>query len=165
MADRQKLKPLEESRFFPDSESSRPIVEGTLARGQLRLDELLYQGKQNGSLATTFPFPITEDVMKRGKEKFETFCTPCHGRLGDGRGMIVRRGFPQPMSFHADSVRAKPEGHYFDVMTNGFGRMYSYAASISPYDRWAIVAYIRALQYSRRVPVDLLSAEERTQLQ
>jgi hypothetical protein len=164
MADHQRMKPLERSEFFADGISSRPLMEGTVARGQLRLDQHLYEGKENGVLTTKFPFPVTAEVMKRGKEKYETFCTPCHGRLGDGNGMIVRRGFPQPKSFHSDSVLVKPAGYFFDVMTNGFGRMYNYAASVNVHDRWAITAYIRALQYSRRIPVAQLTDTERKEL-
>lgn len=165
MYDDQKLKPLEESRFFRDGLSSRQPVEGTVPRGESRLDEHYYAGKTGGKLAETFPFPITGEIMKRGRDRYDIYCSPCHGRLGDGTGMIVQRGFPKPNSFHADSIRVKPVGHYFDVMTNGFGRMYSYAPSIPVNDRWAIVAYIRALQYSRRALLNDLTEAERASLQ
>jgi mono/diheme cytochrome c family protein len=165
MYDGQKIKPLEESGFFENRLSSRPLVEGTVPRGELRLDEHLYSGRIAGELADTFPFPVSMETMARGRERFQTFCSPCHGRLGDGTGMIVQRGFPKPNSFHSDSLRSKPVGHFYDVILNGFGRMYSYAPSIRVEDRWAIVAYIRALQYSRMTPVTDLSEQERSRLQ
>lgn len=162
MYDRQKMKPLEESTFYSDGLSARPLVEGTVARGQARTDELLYTGKINGKLADVFPFAITDSVLARGQDRFNTFCSPCHSRIGDGGGMIVQRGFPRPNSFHSDSVRNRPAGYYFDVMTNGFGRMYSYAPSVPVVDRWSIIAYIRALQLSQRALVrDLPGQEQR----
>jgi hypothetical protein len=164
MYDGQKIRPLEESRFFRDGLSARPTVEGTIPRGGLIDDEHLYTGKVNGILVDSFPFPVTEAVMSRGRERYETFCAPCHSRLGDGEGMIVQRGFPKPNSFHSDSVRVKPVGYFYDVITNGFGRMYSYAPSIRVEDRWAIVAYVRALQLSSRMPVQMLSESEQAQL-
>jgi len=164
MYDGQKIKPLEESRFYDDRLSSRPIVEGTVPRGYARTEELLYTGKINRRLANVFPFAVTEGVVARGQDRFNIFCSPCHGRLGDGNGMVVRRGFPKPNSFHSDSLRARPVGYYFDVMTNGFGRMYSYASSVPVHDRWTIAAYIRALQLSQRVAVGALSPEERTNI-
>jgi mono/diheme cytochrome c family protein len=151
MYDTGRQKPLQESKFYADGLASRPLVEGTVPRGHTRLDEHLYTGKIDGKLTDLFPFPVTADVVKRGQDQYNVFCSPCHSRIGDGRGMIVQRGFPPPNSFHSDSIRVKPAGHYFDAVTNGFGRMYSYASSITPEDRWAIVAYIRALQLSRRV--------------
>jgi len=164
MYNQPKFKPLDRSTFYSDHLSSRPLVEGTVARGSLRDDGLLYTGKLNGQFANLFPFPVTAEVMQRGQQKFKTFCTPCHGALGDGQGMIVQRGFPKPNSFHSDSLGAKPVGYYFDVMTNGFGRMYSYAASVAVHDRWAVAAYIRALQKSQRVTIDELSAAERKKI-
>jgi hypothetical protein len=164
MYNQPRYKPLRESKFYEDRLSARQFVEGTVARGDARTDELFSTGRIDGKLANTFPFPVTNDVVKRGQDKFNVFCSPCHGRLGDGAGMIVQRGFPKPNSFHADSVRARPVGYYFDVMTNGFGRMYSYASSVPVEDRWAIAAYIRALQLSRRVPLSELSAEEQNKI-
>lgn len=164
MYDNQKIKPLEESKFFADHRSARPLPEGTVARGYARTDALLYTGKIDSAFADKFPFPVTDAVVRRGQDQFNTFCSPCHGRLGDGGGMIVQRGFPRPNSFHADSVRTKPAGFYFDVITNGFGRMYSYAPSVSVEDRWAIIAYLRALQLSQRTPVTELTENEKQQL-
>ncbi len=165
MYDQPKYKPLAESDFFPDHASSRVPVAGTVARGTLRTDSLLYTGKIHGNFANVFPVPVTQEVLERGQDRFNIFCSPCHGRLADGEGMIVKRGFPHPPSLLADSVRANPPGFFFDVITTGFGRMYSYAPSVPVKDRWAIVAYLRALQLSQHVPVSMLTAKERAQLQ
>jgi len=165
MYDGQKIKPLEESPFFDNRLSARPLVEGTVPRGELRLDDHLHAGKVDGRLVATFPFSISKEVMVRGRERYQTFCSPCHGRLGDGTGMIVQRGFPKPNSFHSDSLRLKPVGYFYDVILSGFGRMYSYAPSIRVEDRWAMVAYVRALQYSRMTPVADLTELERSRLQ
>lgn len=164
MYNESKIKPLEESRFFQDRRSSRTLVEGTVARGMAHTDEHYYTGKIDGKTADTFPITVDDSVLARGQDRFNTFCSPCHSRLGDGNGMIVQRGFPRPNSFHSDSVRIKPVGYYFDVITNGFGRMYSYAHSVPVGDRWAIVAYMRALQYSRNVDVRTLTPEERASI-
>ena len=164
MYDHQKVKPLEESKFYRDGLSARPLVEGTVARGHENMDEHLYRGTVNGKLVDEFPFPATLDVIKHGEDRYNTFCSPCHSRLGDGNGMIVRRGFPKPNSFHSDSVRNKPAGYYFDVITNGFGRMYSYAPSVPVKDRWAIVAYIRALQLSQRAHVSGLPSDDQSRI-
>ncbi|MBI5474227.1 MAG: cytochrome c [Ignavibacteriae bacterium] len=164
MYDSSRIKPLEKNSFFTDGSSARIAPEGTVARGRAVNDDLLSTGRVNGRLADTFPFTITDSVMARGRDRFTTFCTPCHGRLGDGGGMIVQRGFPRPNSFHTDSLRERPAGYFFDVMTNGFGRMYSYAPSVPVEDRWAIVAYIRALQLSQRAEASTLSNEDRTKL-
>jgi hypothetical protein len=159
-----RMKPMEESTFYADKLSSRPLVDGTVARGHARNDSLLYTGKSKGQFADMFPIKVTKAVLDHGRERFNTFCSPCHGRLGNGRGMIVMRGFPQPNSFHSDSVRSRPAGYYFDIITNGFGRMYSYAPSIPVEDRWTIVAYIRALQASQNVSVSGLSEAEQKKL-
>jgi len=164
MYDNHRLKPLEESKFYADRSSARSLLEGTVARGEARTEELLNTGRVGGKLADLLPMPVTRELLARGEDRFNTFCSPCHSRLGDGNGMIVQRGFPRPNSFHADSVRLKPAGHYFDVITNGFGRMYPYAPSIPVNDRWAIVAYVRALQLSRRIPYEELSGEEQKRL-
>lgn len=137
------------STFFDDGRSARPTVPGTVARGHLRSDEHLYTGKIDGKLADTFPFPITANDILRGQQRYDIYCSPCHDYTGSGHGMIVQRGFPQPPSYHIDRLRQAPVGHFFDVMTNGFGSMYSYAARVSPEDRWRIAAYIRALQLSQ----------------
>lgn len=149
MANQPRYDPLEASDFFKDGRSARPLLPDTVARGELQLDEHFYTGKIKGQLATTFPFPVTADVLNRGQERFNIYCTPCHDQLGTGLGMVVRRGYRQPPSFHIERLQKAPVGHFFDVMTNGFGAMPDYAAQISPRDRWAIVAYIRALQLSQ----------------
>jgi mono/diheme cytochrome c family protein len=159
--------PYAPSNFFEDGQSARLPVAGTVPRGELTLgpNELLYTGKVNGEPADAFPFPITGEIMERGRERFNIDCTPCHGLSGDGDGMIVQRGFKRPPSLHDDRLRTAPVGHYFDVITNGFGVMYPYGYRITPRDRWAIIAYIRALQFSRQVPINDLSESERQKLQ
>ncbi len=164
MQDQPKLEPLEASAFFGDGQASRPLVEDTVARGQLRADALLYTGKANGQPADTFPFPITREILDRGQQRFEIFCTPCHGRAGDGDGMVVRRGYRKPPSWHTDRLRNMPAGYFVDVMTNGFGAMPDYRAQIAAGDRWAIVAYMRALQLSQHATVDEVPAAERESL-
>lgn len=141
--------PLQESKFFDNGMASRPLVPGTVARGHLRIDEELYTGKVNGKDIETFPFPVTRAVLERGRERFNIFCTPCHDPTGSGNGLIVQRGFRRPPSYHSDRLRKAPAGHFFDVMTNGFGAMYSFSSRITPEDRWAVVAYVRALQWSQ----------------
>jgi mono/diheme cytochrome c family protein len=146
------------SDFFEDGRSSRPPVPGTVARGQLRADTYFYTGMMGAQAGDQMPFPITEQVLQRGRERFNIYCTPCHSRTGDGNGMIVQRGYRRPPSFHIDRLRKAPLGHFFDVMTNGFGAMPDYAAQIAPQDRWAIIAYIRALQLSQSAPRNLIPA-------
>jgi mono/diheme cytochrome c family protein len=148
MHDQPKYIPLRESTFFTDSRSARAPVEGTVARGHLRDDDLMYTGKVNGQDATVFPSSVEATVMTRGRERFDIYCAPCHGRSGQGDGMVVLRGYRRPPSFHQDRLRAAPVGHFFDVITNGFGAMPDYAAQINARDRWAIIAYVRALQLS-----------------
>jgi mono/diheme cytochrome c family protein len=165
MYDQPKFKPFAANTFYPDKASSRPLVEGTVPRGSLIDDELLASGKINGKLADLFPFPVTRATVMRGQDRFNTFCSPCHGRLADGGGMIVARGFPRPPSLLSDSLRVEPAGFFFDVMTNGFGRMYSYARSVPVGDRWAIVAYLRSLQLSQRVSLAELPEIDRQHFQ
>ncbi|HEY0592622.1 MAG TPA: cytochrome c [Thermoanaerobaculia bacterium] len=153
MADNPAYEPYEASRFFDDGMSARQPVPGTVARGTLREDTLLYTGKVGGQLANAFPFEITRADVLRGKERFEIYCTPCHGATGAGDGMIVQRGYRRPPSYHSDRLRQVPVGHFVDVMTNGFGVMPSYANQVPVRDRWLIAAYIKALQLSQNVPV------------
>ena len=150
MHNQPKYRPLRASGFFDDGTSARPLVEGTVARGTLQEDQAFFTGKVNNTLVTELPFPVTQQVLDRGQERYNIFCTPCHDATGSGRGMVVQRGYRQPISFHADRVRQAPIGHYFDVMTNGLGAMPDYRTPISPRDRWAIAAYIRALQLSQQ---------------
>jgi hypothetical protein len=149
MQDQPRFKPLAESDFYTDLRSSRPPVEGTVARGQLREDAYFYSGKIGNNPGDYMPFPVTEEVLARGRQRFNIFCTPCHSRLGDGNGVIVQRGYKRPPSFHIERLRQAPLGYFFDVATNGFGAMPDYASQIPPRDRWCIVAYIRALQLSQ----------------
>lgn len=165
MANQPRHEPLEASPFFKDGRSARPPVPGTVARGQLREDQHLFTGKVNGQLATTFPFAVDRRVMERGHERFSIYCAPCHGALGDGRGMIVSRGFKQPPSLHLDRLREAPPGHFFDVISNGLGAMQDYSAQIKVEDRWAIVAYIRALQLSQNATLAEVPGAERARLE
>jgi len=162
MADQPAYRPLQESTFFSDGLASRQLVPGTVARGQLRDDIHLYTGKKDGQLVTTFPFPVNKEVVKRGQERFNIYCAPCHGQTGAGNGMIVQRGFKKAASYYDSEVRNKSVGHYFDVITNGFGAMAGYSAQVNVRDRWAIVSYIRALQESQTgnanpIPVETMT--------
>jgi len=166
MQDQPKYIPLRPSEFFSDGRSERPLVEDSVARGHLNDDAALYTGKgPDGKFLDTFPFPVTRAVLDRGQERFNIYCSPCHGRLGDGDGKIVRRGFRHPPSYHIDRLRQAPAGHFFDVITNGLGAMPDYAAQISPSDRWAIVAYVRALELSQNATLNDVPAEARPQLE
>jgi mono/diheme cytochrome c family protein len=166
MHDQPKYIPLRPSDFFADGRSERPLVEGTVARGHLREDTALYHGKDAaGKPVTDFPFPVTKEVIQRGQNRFNIYCTPCHDRLGTGDGMIVRRGFRKPPSYHIDRLRQVPNGYIYDVITNGFGAMQDYSAQIEPRDRWAIVAYVRALQLSQNASPNDVPADARAQLQ
>jgi mono/diheme cytochrome c family protein len=164
MHDQPRFEPLEGSTFFQDGRASRPLVEGTVARGQLHLDEHLYSGKVGGEFAKTFPFEINKEVLERGQERYNIYCSPCHDKAGTGQGMIVQRGFRPPPSYHIDRLRDAPPGYFFDVITNGFGAMYSNSDRVSPKDRWAIIAYIRVLQLSQNATIDDVPEEQRRQL-
>ncbi len=156
--------PLSPSTFFPDGRSARPQVPGTVIHGQLRTDELRYTGKVNGVVSNEFPFPITRADLERGRERFNVNCSPCHDYTGSGHGMIVQRGFQAPPSYHIERLRNAPVGHFFDVITNGYGAMYSYASRVAPDDRWRIAAYIRALQLSQHATLNDVPADSRGQL-
>jgi mono/diheme cytochrome c family protein len=164
MHDQPKYIPLRQSSFFGDERSARPIVAGTVARGQLHDDALLFTGKVDNADATVFPYAVDAHVMARGRERFDIYCAPCHGRTGEGDGMIVRRGYRHPPTFHQDRLRTAPVGHFFDVITNGFGAMPDYATQIPPADRWAIVAYLRALQLSAHATMNDVPADKRAGL-
>jgi len=149
MHDAPRYDPLEASVVFQKGISAQPLVEGTVARGQYHDDNaLLYQGKVDGQPATVFPFPIDRAALDRGQERFNVYCSPCHGRTGEGNGMVVQRGYRQAASFHTDRLRDSAPGYFFDVITNGFGVMPDYKAQIPVEDRWKIIAYVRALQLS-----------------
>jgi mono/diheme cytochrome c family protein len=164
MHDQPKYIPLRQATLFPDERSARPVIAGTVARGQLREDTLLYTGKVNGADAAVFPFPIDERTLRRGQERYDIFCAPCHARTGEGDGMVVRRGYRRPPSLHDDRLRSAPSGHFFDVITNGFGAMPDYAVQVKAEDRWAITAYIRVLQLSAHATLDDVPADERGKL-
>jgi len=165
MHDQPKYVPLRPSSFFEDGRSARPIPAGTVARGHLDADIAFYTGKgPDGKYIDAFPFPITKEVLLRGQQRFNIYCTPCHDRMGTGNGMVVRRGFRHPPSYHIDRLRQAPNGYIFDVITNGFGAMQDYSAQIEPADRWAIIAYERALQLSQNATVNDVPPAERAQL-
>jgi mono/diheme cytochrome c family protein len=164
MHDAPRYEPLEATTFFADGRSSRMLVANTVPRGQLHEDRHLYEGIIDGKPAETFPMPVTAQVMARGQERFNVFCSPCHGRTGEGDGMIVQRGFRKPPSYHEDRLRNAPVGYFFDVMTHGFGAMQDYSAQLPVADRWAVAAYIRALQFSQRASVDDVPADRRAEL-
>jgi Cytochrome C oxidase, cbb3-type, subunit III len=166
MQDQPKYIPLRPSDFFADGRSARPLIDGTVARGHLDEDAAYYTGKgPDGKFLDTFPFTVTKDVIERGQQRFNVYCSPCHDRLGNGDGMIVRRGYRKPPSYHIDRLRQVPNGYIFDVITNGFGAMPDYAAQIPTTDRWAIVAYVRALQLSQNASINDVPPAGRAQLQ
>jgi mono/diheme cytochrome c family protein len=178
MGSQPKAKPMQSSVFFADGASARPIVEGTVPRGDPELDSHLYLGFVDGKPALTFPdhYPTPDDgpfpargpalaeILRHGQQQYTIFCSMCHGDAGDGRGIIVQRGFVPPPSFHLDRLRVAPVGHIFDVITNGYGAMYSYGDRVPAADRWAIVAYVRTLQMSQATPARQLDAEQLRQL-
>jgi len=164
MPDAPRYEPLEASTFFANGQASRALVANTVPRGLLREDTHLNEGRIDGRLATTFPMAVTPAVMQRGQERFNVFCSPCHGRTGSGNGMVVQRGFRAPPSYHEDRLRNAPVGYFFDVMTNGFGAMQDYASQVPVADRWAIAAYIRALQFSQNARIDDVPADHRADL-
>ena len=165
MHDAPRYKPLQASDIYADKRSSRPIIEGTVARGFLKADDVFYTGMLAGAPVEKIPMPLTDAVVARGQERFNIYCAPCHGVAGDGDGMIVKRGYKKPTSYHDPRLRNEKAGYFFDVMTRGFGQMPDYAAQVSPKDRWAIVAYIRALQLSQHAAVGDLTQVERERLE
>lgn len=164
MDDFGRILPMEPSEVFADGTSARPLVEGTVARGDLRLDPHLYTGKVDGKPVETFPFPITRLTLERGRQQFEINCAHCHNDTGDGNGMIVRRGFTRPPSYHEERLRNAPVGHFYDVITNGWGAMYSHNDRVTVEDRWAIAAYIRVLQLSQNADMNVLSQDDQNKL-
>jgi mono/diheme cytochrome c family protein len=149
MADQPRLKPLAANSFFADGAASRSLPSHTLARGELRADEHFFTGRVNGVLVAEFPAPVSRAMIERGHERYDIYCAVCHGRTGESDGIVVQRGFPSPPSLHLPRLQDAPAGYFFEVITNGFGVMYPYATRVTPADRWAIAAYIRALQFSR----------------
>lgn len=168
MYDQPRYKPLAASSFFPDGGASQPPVPGTqvhsrgdfagTSSGRIGLEQADRWNRDETSASN--PYPITLQLLREGQDRFTIYCAPCHSPLGDGDGFIVRRGFPAPPSYHIDRLRAAPDRHFFDVMTNGYGIMYSYADRVTPAERWAVVAYIRALQLSQHAPVSELTADD-----
>jgi len=164
MQDQPKYKDLRGSAFFADGRSARPLVEDTVARGFLYADQKFATGKSGNDFVTDLPVPLTRQLLERGRERFNIYCSPCHGTTGNGLGVVVQRGYRQPPSLHIDRLRAAPVGYFFDVMTRGFGAMPDYAAQIPPADRWAIAAYERALQLSQLTTIQDVPAAERPAL-
>lgn len=159
MADQPKNRPLSPSEFFADGRSERPLVENTVPRGSLENDVYNVSKDYAG-----FPLPVDEKLLRRGEDRYNVFCTPCHGLQGDGNGMAAVRGMKHPPSYHIDRLRQAPNGYFYDVITNGFGAMYSYSERIAPRDRWAIITYVRALQLSRNAKVNDLPESLREKL-
>jgi mono/diheme cytochrome c family protein len=164
MQDQPRYEPLEASDFFTDGRASRPFVQGTIARGQLATDAALQTGKVDNVAVTSIPLRMSAELLRRGRERFDIYCAPCHDRAGTGVGMVVQRGYRQPPSLHVDRLRESPPGYLFDVITNGFGAMPDYANQTTIEDRWAIVAYMQALQLSQHASVDDMPAAERERL-
>ncbi len=165
MMNQPKAKPLSESDFFSNGANARHPPAHTVTRGDTHEDTAFYTGQTNGTYVTQLPLKLTRDVMIRGRERFDAICAECHDRTGSGNGMVIQRGFPQPPSFHVDRLRNAPIGHFFDVMANGYGVMYPYATRVDPEDRWAIAAYIRALQLSHNGKLSDADPAERTTLE
>jgi hypothetical protein len=157
--------PLERSDFFADQRTARPVIQGTVARGFLREDEVYYTGRQGNVFVQRMPVEVTLDVVKRGQQRYDVYCAPCHAQTGEGDGMIVQRGMKQPPSFHSERLRQQGDGYFYDVITNGFGAMQDYSSQVAPADRWAIVAYLRALQLSRTATMDDVPEAERGRLE
>ncbi len=165
MHDAPRFDPLEKTNLYADGRSARYPVAGTVARGHLNEDAVFFTGKDaGGQLVATLPMKVDAPLLKRGQERYNIFCSPCHDQLGTGNGMIVRRGYKQPQTYHSERLRTQPVGYFFDVMTNGFGQMPSYAAQVPAKDRWAIAAYIRVLQLSQNAHLAELSPADRQAL-
>jgi len=165
MYEQPKDEPLQPSPFFNDDRSARSLVADTVARGELRTNEVFFTGKSGTNFVAQLPLPVTKDLLVRGRERYSIFCAPCHDQTGSGNGMIVQRGFRQPVSFQIPRLREAPVGYFYDVMSSGFGTMSDYAAQISPKDRWAIVAYLRALQLSQHATLADVPPEQRQKLE
>jgi mono/diheme cytochrome c family protein len=164
MHDQPKERTFRGTSFFADHRSARPQVPGTVARGELDLDDHFYRGKIDGKPAEKFPMQVTASVIDRGQERYGIYCAPCHGVLGDGDGIVVSRGMRRPPSFHIERLQHAPAGYFFDVITNGFGAMFDYSDRVKPADRWAITAYIRVLQQSQNSKIEDVPDSERERL-
>jgi mono/diheme cytochrome c family protein len=157
-------RPYQESKFFADGRSARPLMAGTIPRGFLRDDTAFYAGQKGDLLIDEIPMKIDRAAIERGRDRYNIYCLPCHSPTGDGQGMIVKRGFSPPPTFHQDRLREAPSGHFYHVISNGYGAMYSYASRVAPEDRWKIVAYIRTLQLSQNAKLDDIPASEQSKL-
>jgi mono/diheme cytochrome c family protein len=164
MHDQPKLEAYEASAFFADGRAMRPRVPGTVARGEREHDAHFLEGRTGGELAATFPLEVTRATLLRGRERYDVYCAPCHDRAGTGEGIVVKRGLKRPPSLHIERLRSAPPGYVFDVISRGFGSMSDLAERVPPADRWAITAYVRALQRSRNATLDDLTATERERL-
>jgi mono/diheme cytochrome c family protein len=164
MQDQPKYKPLGENRFFADGRDARPIPAGTIARDELSESDAFHTGAQNGAFLDIIPVPVNEELLQRGRDRFDIFCSPCHGRVGDGNGMIAQRGFRAPANLHTDRLRSVPPGYIYQVIADGYGAMGDYGDQVPVGDRWAIVAYVRALQLSRNASITYAPADVRSQL-
>ena len=165
MQEQPKLLPDQQNHDFPNEQVDRKPVEHTVPRGPVDDGSVFYTGETGDVLATTFPMPVTLDLVKQGQEAFNINCSMCHGRDGYGEGIVVQRGFPQPPSFHSDRLRNAPVGHFFQVITHGYGVMYPFGSRITPQDRWAIISYIRALQLSQDAPTDRIDPADKAELE
>lgn len=161
MYDQAKFETYDASPFYENGTSSRALLEGTVSRSRGEIDESYFTGQGDDGIATELPFELTEAVLERGQERYNIYCSPCHNYSGNGEGMIVQKGFVQPTSFHDPRLLASPVGYFYGAITNGFGRMFSYAARVPPEDRWAIAAYIKTMQYAQSAPVADLPPEIR----
>jgi hypothetical protein len=159
MANQPRHNPLSPATFFPDGRSERPVVDNTVVRGAINEDALITPKESNA-----FPLPLTKELLARGQDRYNIFCSPCHGLQGDGNGMVTLRGMKHPPTYHQERVRNETNGYFFDVITNGFGAMSGYSMQLEPRDRWAIVSYVRALQLSRNAPVGELPPNLREKL-
>jgi mono/diheme cytochrome c family protein len=164
MYDQPKYLPYRRSEIFTDKRSVRAPIPGTIARGHLQDDELRYAGKVNGQVVDLFPFAIQKEDLALGQIRYNTYCTPCHDKLGTGNGMVVQRGYAIPPTFHQERLRKSPAGHFFDVISNGWGSMPSYGDLVFADDRWRIAAYVRALQMSQEIPLSSLTQQEQRKL-
>lgn len=166
MHDQPKYKAFQESSLWSDHRSARPVVDGTIARGKLKTDTRLWKGRNaDGTFVSELPVPVTRDLLVRGQQRYQIYCTPCHGRAGDGEGMVVQRGFKHPPTYHSDKLRQQPVGYIYDVITNGFGAMASYASRVPMEDRWAIAAYVRVLQFSQNATIEDVPEADRAKVQ
>ena len=165
MQDQPRYEPNSASHFFADGRADRPSVAGAVPRGAFHDDPPYYEGKRDGAFVAELPIPVSKELLARGRERYDINCSPCHSRVGDGNGMIVQRGYKRPPSFHIERLRSAPAGYFFDAITHGFGVMPSYAAQVPVADRWAIVAYVRALQLSEHATIVDVPESERAGLE